>query len=94
MGINPFCQGFEYGASDEGYWTYDQMVLQLEDHTDILKALRPSIDFIFLFDNPCEHDRKREERFECNEDEQWIWRITMRDEPKKYQTGSWLPWPA
>ena len=62
MGINPFCQGFEYGASDEGYWTYDQMVLQLEDRTDILKALCPSIDFIFLFDNPCEHDREIEER--------------------------------
>ena len=31
-GRNPFCQDFEYSASSKVYWTYDQMVLQLEDY--------------------------------------------------------------
>ena len=39
------------------------MVLQLENCTDILKALHTRIDLIFLFDNPCGNDRGREVRF-------------------------------
>ena len=35
------------------------MVLQLGEYNDILKALHPSINFIFLFDHPCGHDRVR-----------------------------------
>jgi hypothetical protein len=38
---SPFVLEFEYGASAEGYWTYDSMVLQLEDCADILKTLYP-----------------------------------------------------
>ena len=58
---NPFCQQFEYGASAEGYWNYERMVIQLEDCADILKALHPGIDFVFLFDHSCGHDRGRED---------------------------------
>ena len=39
------------------------MVLQLDNCTDILKALHTRIDLIFLFDNPCGNDRGREVRF-------------------------------
>ena len=39
------------------------MVLQLEDCTNVLKAIHPGIDFIFLFDRPCGHDRGRKYRF-------------------------------
>ena len=35
------------------------MVLKLVDCVDILKAFHTGIDFIFLFDNACGHDRER-----------------------------------
>ena len=55
--ISPFVLEFEYGASAEGYWTYDSMVLQLEDCADVVKTLYPQYDFLFLFDHSCGHDR-------------------------------------
>ena len=54
---SPFVLEFEYGASAEGYWTYDSMVLQLEDCVDVVKTLYPQYDFLFLFDHSCGHDR-------------------------------------
>ena len=36
---SPFCKLFDYGAQAEGYWTYDHMVLQMEDCIDVLDAL-------------------------------------------------------
>ena len=36
---SPFSVLFEYGANGDGYWTYDHMVLQLEDVVDVLDAL-------------------------------------------------------
>ena len=48
MGMNPFCQEFEYGTSADVYWTYDWMVLQLEDCTNILKAIHTSINLILV----------------------------------------------
>ena len=59
MGSNNLRQYFKYGASADGYWTYDHMVLQLEDCVDIPKALHPGFYFIFLFDDSCGHDRGR-----------------------------------
>jgi hypothetical protein len=58
-GENPFFVEFEYGANKEGYWTYDRMLLQLEDCIDILKVLHPDYDYAFLFDHSCGHDRHR-----------------------------------
>ena len=54
---SPFYLEFEYGASFEGYWTYDSMVLQLEDCADVVKTLYPQYHFLFLFDHSCGHDR-------------------------------------
>ena len=51
MGINPFFREFGNGASVEGNWNYDRMVLKLEESVNILKDLNPGIDIIFLFDN-------------------------------------------
>ena len=34
-----FLETFDYGKSADGYWTYDRMVLQLEDCHDVLDAL-------------------------------------------------------
>ena len=36
---SPFVKEFEYGTSNDGYWTYQHMVLQLEDCINILKHL-------------------------------------------------------
>ena len=56
---SPFVVEFEYGVQAEGYWTYDHMVLQLEDCIDVITVLYPQYEFMFLFDHSCGHDRKR-----------------------------------
>jgi hypothetical protein len=50
---------FEYGASNEGYWCYEQMTLQLEYCLDVLKALHPQYDFLILFDHSCGHNKQQ-----------------------------------
>ena len=55
-GINTFCQELEYDEITKGYWIYDHVFLQLEECTDILKAIHPGIDFIFLLYHPCRSD--------------------------------------
>ena len=57
---SPFSKKFEYGANKDGYWTYEDMVLQLEDCVDVLKALNgDKYDYCFLFDHSNGHDRLR-----------------------------------
>ena len=56
---DPFVVEFEYGASNEGYWNYERMVLQLEDCVDVVKVLWPQYDCLFLFDHSCGHDKQR-----------------------------------
>jgi hypothetical protein len=56
---SPFVVEFEYGANNQGYWDYDHMIIQFEDCIDVVKTLHPEIDFIFLFDHSCGHDRQR-----------------------------------
>jgi hypothetical protein len=63
---SPFILEFEYGASAEGYWTYDSMVLQLEDCADVVTTLYPHYQFLFLFDHSCGHDRAREDALNVN----------------------------
>ena len=38
-GESVFSVMFQYGSSGDGYWTYDHMVIQLEDCVDVLDAL-------------------------------------------------------
>ena len=52
----PFIIEFEYGANNDGYWAYEQMVLQLEDCIDVLRCLYPQYDVLFMFDHSCGHD--------------------------------------
>jgi len=59
---DPFVQLFEYGSADkkQGYWSYDHMILQLEDVLDCLAAVFGSeYEFLFLFDHSCGHDQMR-----------------------------------
>ena len=58
---SPFIREFEYGAKNEGYWSYEHMVLQMEDCIDVMHALYPDYDVLFLFDHSCGHDRQRED---------------------------------
>jgi hypothetical protein len=66
---SPFVMEFEYGASDaaKGYWCYEWMVLQLEDCIDVVQALYPMYDFVFMFDHSCGHDRKRPDGLGAND---------------------------
>jgi hypothetical protein len=49
----------EYGENREGYWAYNNMVLQFEDAVDVLKVIHPSVDFVFLFDHSSGHSKQR-----------------------------------
>ena len=53
----PFVRELEYGQNKEGYWSYEHMVIQLEDCVDVLKHLYPDFDFLFLVDHSNGHDR-------------------------------------
>ena len=61
-----FVVKFQYGASFEGYWSYEHMVIQLEDIVDILTVLHPHYQFVFLFDHSCGHDRQQEDGLNAN----------------------------
>ncbi len=56
---SPFLLFFEYGENREGYWAYNNMVLQFEDVIDVLKVMHPAYDFVFLFDHSACHAKQR-----------------------------------
>jgi len=59
-GTSPFVQFFDYGQNLQGYWTYEWMVIQLEDCIDVLQALHgDEHDHFFMFDHSNGHDRKK-----------------------------------
>ena len=57
LSTSPFVAELEYGLNNDGYWTYESMVLQLEDCVDILKVTHPDFDVLFLFDHSNGHDK-------------------------------------
>jgi hypothetical protein len=59
MTSSPFVFEFEYGIAGQGYWDYNHMALQLEDCADVLKALYPEYDYLFLFNHSSGHDKQR-----------------------------------
>ena len=54
---SPFVRELEYGQNGDGYWTYESMVVQLEDCIDVLKMVHPEFDYVFLVDHSNGHDR-------------------------------------
>jgi hypothetical protein len=54
---SPFVQTFDYGNNNDDYWTYDCMVMQMEDCIDCLQILYSSFDICFLFDHSNGHDQ-------------------------------------
>jgi hypothetical protein len=63
---SPFVRQLEYGARKEGYWKYESMVIQLEDIVDVLMALYPQYDYVFLFDHSNGHDRMQPDGLNAN----------------------------
>jgi len=68
---NPFVVKFEYGASNDGYWNYKHMVLQLEDCIDIVKCLYPKYDFLSLFGHSWGHNKQREDGLNVENMSKW-----------------------
>jgi hypothetical protein len=55
----PFIVTFEFGG-DKGYWTGNNMILQVEDCIDCLRILFPDqYHYVFLFDHSSGHAKKR-----------------------------------
>ena len=65
--ISPFSRKIEYGNSKDRYWSYEDMVLQLEDCVDVLRAINGyKFDYCFLFDHSNGHDRQRPDGLNIN----------------------------
>jgi hypothetical protein len=56
-----FIKEFEYGATNEGFWCYDHMVLHFEGVAGCLITLYPQYNYLFLFVHSCGHDKQRED---------------------------------
>jgi hypothetical protein len=56
---SPFIRYLLYGTNLEGYWSYEDLTIQLEDIVDCLKCIYPQFDYYFLFDHSNGHARKQ-----------------------------------
>jgi hypothetical protein len=56
---SPFVRYLEYGKGKDGYWSYNHMVLQLEDCTDTFKVLFPSFQIVYELDHSSGHDKEK-----------------------------------
>ena len=88
---SPFVQELEYGQNKEGYWTYDRMILQLEDCVDVLKVLFPDFDFIILFDHSNGHDRLQTDGLSITKINVGYGRTQPKMKPSKVPTSSFGP---
>ena len=92
---SPFVVKFEYGVSGQGYWCYEHMVLQVNDCTIVLKVNFPEIDFLFMLDHSCGHDKQRESGLNAeNMHKQEFWWKTKQTTWHDNKTRDRLPWPT
>ncbi|KAL7525012.1 hypothetical protein ACHAXR_003180, partial [Thalassiosira sp. AJA248-18] len=57
---SPFIRKLWYGSNNEGYWTGNHMIVQLEDCMDCLQVLyADAFEFVFMFDHSSGHAKKR-----------------------------------
>jgi hypothetical protein len=56
---SPFARYLEYGKGKDGYWSYNHMVLQLEDCTDVFKVLYQQFDIVYELDHSSRHDKEK-----------------------------------
>jgi hypothetical protein len=59
LDASPFVRYLEYGKGKDGYWSYNHMVLQLEDCTDVFKVLYPRFDIVYELDHSSGHDKEK-----------------------------------
>ena len=65
--VTSILYSIDYGNSKYGYWSCEDMVLQLEGCVDVLKAINgDKFDYCFLFDHSNGHDRLRQDGFNAN----------------------------
>ena len=58
--LSPFVRKFDYGHNQDGYWSYDTMILQFEDCVDVLRCLfRDEFEYIFYMDHSSCHGKLR-----------------------------------
>ena len=62
LATSPFVRELDYGNGNDGYWSYEHMVVQIEDCIDVLRHTHPQFYFIFLLDNSNGHDRLQPDR--------------------------------
>ena len=56
-----FVRAFEYGARKMGYWSYEHLIIQLEDCIDVLRAIyQDRFEIQIMVDHSCGHDRQRD----------------------------------
>jgi hypothetical protein len=46
-------------ARTDGYWSYNHMVLQFEDCTDVFKVLFHEFDVVYKLDHSSGHDKEK-----------------------------------
>jgi hypothetical protein len=67
------------------------MVLQMEDCIDVMHALYPDYDVLFLFDHSCGHDRQRKDGLNLeNMSKNYGWKQSLLRPTHK--GGSRIPW--
>ena len=64
---SPFLRKFDYGLNQDGYWSYDTMVLQFEDCIDTIQAIYGDrYDTAWYFDHSTGHDKLRPDGLNMN----------------------------
>ena len=60
---NPFIRYFQFGANNEGYWSYEHLIIQIEDCVDVLRGVLDfnQYEIRFMVDHSCGHDRQRDD---------------------------------
>ena len=66
LNTSPFLHELEYGKIFEGYWTYNHMVVQLEDCIDVLTIIYPDFDFVVFLNNSNGHNKMRPDGLNIN----------------------------
>ena len=56
-----------YGSGKDRYWSYEHLVIQLEDCLDVLQCLyKDKFDIKINVDHSCGHDRQKEDALNVN----------------------------
>ena len=92
---SPFAVEFECGANNQGCWVCHHMIVQFEDCVDVVKTLHPELEFLFLFDHSCGHDRQRPDGLSVTKVNKTAGGVQPKMRQSKMETEEFLgPFPA